>query len=76
MSFLGGNDDKLRFVLTELGQKTLAHKGLEKTIMYYTLYDQEVNYNIDAFPYLITDVCGSKKSIIPDSITFKDKLIK
>jgi hypothetical protein len=75
MAFIGGNKDKLRFVLTELGQKTLAQKGLEKSIIYYNLYDQEVNYEIDAYPYLVVDLNGSKKTVVPDSINFKDNLI-
>jgi|LakMenEpi03Aug12_release.lakeMendotaPanAssembly.Ray.scaffolds.fasta_scaffold273066_2 hypothetical protein len=75
MSFIGGNTNKLTFVLTKLGQKTLAEKGLENTIKYYTLYDSEVNYRIDAYPYLMVDVCGSNKTIIPNSIIFRDELI-
>jgi hypothetical protein len=53
----------------------LAEKGLENTIKYYTLYDSEVNYRIDAYPYLMVDVCGSNKTIIPNSIIFRDELI-
>jgi len=65
---------ELKFVLTQLGLKTLATKGLEKEILYYTLYDQEVNYIVDAYPYLIMDVNGSKKTIIPNSVNFRDNL--
>lgn len=68
-------DINLKFVLTKLGAKTLATKGLEKQILYYNLYDQEVNYVVDAYPYLIMDINGSKKTIVPNSITFRDNLI-
>jgi len=75
MAFAGGDNDKLKFILTQLGQKTLATKGLEKEILYYTLYDQEVNYQINAYPNLVVDITGSKKSVVPDSINFRDNLI-
>jgi hypothetical protein len=74
MAFAGGDTDKLKFVLTQLGQKTLATKGLEKQIFYYTLYDQEVNYMVNVIPNLMVDISGSKNSIVPDSITFRDNL--
>jgi hypothetical protein len=75
MAFIGGNTDSLKFILTELGQKTLATKGLEKEIVYYNLYDQEVNYMVNAYPNLMVDISGSKETIVPNSITFKDNLI-
>lgn len=74
MAFAGGDTDKLKFVLTQLGQKTLATKGLEKQIVYYTLYDQEVNYMVNVIPNLMVDISGSKNSVVPDSITFRDNL--
>jgi hypothetical protein len=74
MAFAGGDTDKLKFVLTQLGQKTLATKGLEKQILYYTLYDQEVNYMVNVIPNLMVDISGSKNSVVPDSITFRDNL--
>lgn len=75
MSFIGGDTDKLKFVLTQLGQKTLAHKGLKYEIFYYNLYDQEVNYQLDAYPSLVVDISGSKNTIVPDTINFRDNLI-
>lgn len=75
MSFLGGNTDNMKFSLTTFGEKVLATKGLEKEIFYYTLYDDEVNYKLDAQPNLVKDINGSKKTIVPNSIIFKDKLI-
>lgn len=75
MAFIGGNTGNLKFILTELGQKTLATKGLEKEIVYYNLYDQEVNYMVNAYPNLMVDISGSKETIVPNSITFKDNLI-
>ena len=74
MSFIGGDSDKLKFVLTQLGQKTLAQKGLIKEIFYYDMYDQEVNYQVDAFPLLMADISGSKNTIVPNSINFRDNL--
>ena len=75
MAFLGGNTDNIKFSLTELGEKTLATKGLEREIFYYTLYDDGVNYKLDAYPHLVLDINGSKKTIIPNSIIFENKLI-
>ena len=75
MAFIGGDSDQLKFVLTQLGQKTLAHKGLEKQIFYYSLYDQEVNYQVDVYPNLVVDISGTKKNLVPDSINFRDNLI-
>jgi hypothetical protein len=75
MAFLGGNTDNMKFALTKLGEKTLTTKGLEKQIFYYTLYDDGINYQLDAFPYLVLDINGSKKTIVPDSIIFDNKLI-
>lgn len=75
MSFVGGDDtDKLKFVLTQLGQKTLAKKGLKNEIFYYTLWDDEVNYLVNAYPNLMVDITGSNNTIIPDSIKFKDNI--
>ena len=75
MAFIGGDTDSLKFVLTQFGQKILATQGLEKKIFYYTLYDQEVNYRIDAFPSLVVDITGSKQTIVPDTINFRNSLI-
>jgi hypothetical protein len=75
MAFINGNNDKLEFILTQLGQQTLATKGLEKKIFYYNLFDQEVNYLIGVKPDLVVDLTGSKKSIIPNSINFNSNLI-
>jgi len=75
MAFIGGNTENLKFILTQFGQKTLATQGLEKKIFYYRLYDQEVNYQVDAYPLLMTDIIGSKKTIIPDSINFRNSLL-
>jgi hypothetical protein len=75
MAFIGGDTEELRFVLTQLGQKTLGRKGLEKEIFYYSLYDQEVNYQVNAYPYLVVDLGGTKKNLVPDSIIFRDNLI-
>ena len=74
MPFIGGDNDKLKFVLTQLGQKTLAHKGLRGEILYYDLYDQEVNYQVDAYPSLVVDISGSKNTIVPNTINFRDNL--
>jgi hypothetical protein len=74
MSFINGDTDSLKFVLTQLGQKTLAKKGLEKEIFYYTLWDDEVNYLVNAYPRLMVDISGTKKTVVSDSINFKDNL--
>jgi len=72
MAFLGGDSEKVKIVLTKFGQETLANKGLEKQIRYYTLYDPEVNYQVNVPPSLMMDISGNKKTIIPNSITFRD----
>jgi len=74
MSFVGGDTDNLKFVLTQLGQKTLAKKGLKNEIFYYTLWDDEVNYLVNAYPNLMVDITGSNNTIVPDSIKFKDNI--
>ena len=75
MSLIGGDTAKLRFLLTQRGQKTLAEKGLLNEIKYYSLYDPGINYQIDAFPNLINNVCGSNKNITSERITPNDNLI-
>ena len=74
MPLIGEDTAKLRFLLTQRGQKTLAEKGLLNEIKYYSLYDPGINYQVDAFPNLISNVCGSNKNITSDSITFRDNL--
>jgi len=75
MAFVGNDTDELKFILTQLGQKTLAKKGLKNEIIFYTLWDDEINYLVNAFPNLVVDISGSNKSVVPDSINFKDNLI-
>ena len=75
MPLIGGDNAKLRFILTDKGQKTLIEKGLLSEIKYYSLYDPGINYQVDAFPSLITNVCGSNKNITSERITPNDNLI-
>jgi hypothetical protein len=74
MGFLN-NNNQLIIVLTQKGLKTLAEKGLETTIISYNFYDDEINYNVNAYPNLLTDVCGSNKTITDSSIILRNELI-
>ena len=74
MGFLN-NNNQLIIVLTQKGLKTLAEKGLETTIISYNFYDDEINYSVNAYPNLLTDVCGSNKTITDSSIILRNELI-
>lgn len=74
MSFLKNNNE-LIIVLTQKGLKTLAEKGLESTIITYNFYDDEVNYDVNAYPNLLVDICGTNKTITDSSIILRNELI-
>ena len=74
MAFLGGNTSQLKVTLTPLGLKVLAEKGLENEIRYYNLFDEGVNYQVNVFPNLLTDVCGTKNVTLINGINFNTTL--
>ena len=73
MSFIGGDKDAIKFVLTPYGKKTLAEKGLANSKMYYTLFDDEVIYTVNVFPTLISDINGVENKISAE-INYRNKL--
>ena len=50
-------------------------RGLnKKTIVFYQVQDQDVNYLTDEPPNLMADINGSKKTIVPNSVKFRYNL--
>lgn len=73
MSFIGGDNDTIKFVLTPYGKTTLTQKGLANINMYYTLFDDEVIYTVNVFPTLISDINGVENKI-SEEINYRNKL--
>ena len=71
MAFVEG--DTLKFVLTPHGKKTLTQNGLVGKKLYYTFFDDEVIYTLNAYPNLIPDINGIENKI-SDTINFKYNL--
>lgn len=77
MSFVGNNTENgLKITFTPYGLKTLGRKGLNgpEGIVYYQLWDDDINYQVDATPNLLTDISGNK-NIVPTEIIVKNFLI-
>jgi len=74
MAFIGGDTDKIKFTLTQFGVETLMKKGLVKSIIFYQVQDQDVNYLTDTPPNLMADINGSKQTIVPNSVKFRYNL--
>jgi hypothetical protein len=75
MAFIGGDTDKIKLTLTQFGVETLMKRGLnKKTIVFYQVQDQDVNYLTDEPPNLMADINGSKKTIVPNSVKFRYNL--
>lgn len=55
-------DKKMKFVLTNYGKEQILKKGVTKTIKYFTLSDDGVNYTLDFEPDNLLDVSGSHES--------------
>ena len=67
-------ESPIKFVLTVEGYKALAQGGLENNIIYYTFFDDGVNYTLNAYPTLITDISGDKDIKSPaNELRFKLK---
>jgi len=68
MAFINGNPHEINFVLTKKGKDVLLRNGLEKSILYYSLWNDKFIYTLDVPPTLMPDINGSEKSKI-DTIT-------
>lgn len=73
MAFINGNSNKINFVLTNKGKEILATKGLDKNILYYSLWNDNFIYTLDVPPSLMPDINGEEKTKI-DVINNKYKL--
>lgn len=51
------------FTLTPYGKKVLAENGLMGQKLYYTFYDDDVIYTLNAYPNLIPDMNGNENKI-------------
>jgi len=60
--------EDIKFVLTPSGIKTLTQKGLVGEKLYYTFFDDEVIYTLNAYPNLIPDINGSENKISDTAI--------
>lgn len=69
MSFIGGDIDSLKFVLTNKGKQILIEKGWENLNIYYTFFDDDVNYTVDSYPNLISDINGIENKVLYDNTT-------
>ena len=74
MSFIGGDIDSLKFVLTNKGKQILIEKGWENLNIYYTFFDDDVNYTIDTFPNLISDINGVENKVLDDNTKYRYNL--
>jgi hypothetical protein len=75
MAFINGNTSNVNFLLTKKGKEILLTKGLEKEIVYYSLWDDNFIYTLDVSPSLMPDVNGDSKSKV-DLINNKYELTK
>ena len=74
MSFIGGDIDSLKFVLTNKGKQILIEKGWENLNIYYTFFDDDVNYTINSYPNLISDVNGVENKVLDDNTKYRYNL--
>ena len=65
---------EIKVNLTNEGKKILATQGLANLKIYYTFFDDEVIYTLNAYPNLIPEISGDSDNI-SDKITFKYNLI-
>jgi hypothetical protein len=74
MSFIGGDTDSLKFVLTNKGKQILIEKGWENLNIYYTFFDDDVNYIINSYPNLISDINGVENKVLDDNTKYRYNL--
>jgi|NOAtaT_5_FD_contig_21_1254105_length_351_multi_2_in_0_out_0_1 hypothetical protein len=74
MSFIGGDTDSLKFVLTNKGKQILIEKGWENLNIYYTFFDDDVNYTINSYPNLISDINGVENKVLDDNTKYRYNL--
>lgn len=65
--------EEIKCVLTTHGKKTLLKKGLTKQQVYYTFFDDNIIYTLNAYPNLIPDINGTGNNI-SETMTFKHNL--
>jgi hypothetical protein len=74
MGFVTGNNDNIKFVLTDRGKMTLLRGGLNNLIKYFSVHDDEVIYTIDVNPKVV-DINGSKEdTTFNNKTTYKQSL--
>ena len=74
MSFIGGDTDSLKFVLTNKGKQILIEKGWENLNIYYTFFDDDVNYTVNSYPNLISDINGVENKVLDDNTKYRYNL--
>jgi len=73
MAFSNGNPNKINFLLTRQGKELLMRGGLESTIVYYSLWNDNFNYGLDVPPVIMPDLNGEEKSKV-NTISLKYEL--
>jgi hypothetical protein len=67
-------EGNFRVELTPYGQKNLVQNGLTKENMYFLLFDDDVNYQVNVWPTLISDISGEQTKSPDDNINYRYKL--
>lgn len=67
-------EGNFRVELTPYGQKKLVQNGLTKENMYFLLFDDDVNYQVNVWPTLIADISGEQTKSPDDNINYRYKL--
>lgn len=63
----------LKIELTPYGQKSLLQKGAIIE-MYFELFDDDVNYQVNVYPNLISDISGKQNKLPNDNVNTRYKL--
>lgn len=71
MSLIKEGDFKIK--LTPYGQKSLLQRGAFIE-MYFELFDDDVNYQVNVYPNLIPDISGKQSKLPNDNINTRYKL--
>lgn len=68
-------EGNIRLELTPYGQKILLQKGA-LIEMYFELYDDDVNYQVNVYPNLIANISGEQTKLPSDNQNMRYKLRK
>ena len=68
-------EGNIRLELTPYGQKSLLQKGA-LIEMYFELFDDDVNYQVNVYPNLIANISGEQTKLPSDNQTMRYKLRK